>query len=113
MAHRSFIPDWSTKKDPWEGVELDLAALREIVCEVFQVPTSVCGPAVSLLDEDARCAGNSSHIYSFRLPNRTVVARLITPVKPLFKTESEVAAMNFVRSAVFNFPVSSIYTNCQ
>ncbi|KAF5322601.1 hypothetical protein D9619_000270 [Psilocybe cf. subviscida] len=111
ISDKYLTPDWSTKANPWEGVELDLAALQKIVCEVLRVPLSQCGPPVSLLDEDSGCCGNHSRIYSFQLAARTVVARLITPVKPLFKTESEVAAMDFIRSHT-TLPVPQVFSYC-
>ena len=61
----------------------------------MNVPSAQCGPPVAIgLQQQA----NYARVYSFRLPSRTIVARLVAPVKPLFKTENEVAAMNFVRS---------------
>ena len=87
--------DWLGVEDPWTGVSVDLVALQGIVCQVLRVPASQCGSPVAIgLQQQA----NYARVYSFQLPNHTVVARVVAPVKPLFKTESEVAAMDFVRS---------------
>jgi hypothetical protein len=86
--------DYLGVEDPWIS-NVDLVALQGIVCQVFRLPATQCGPPVAIgLQQKAAYA----RVYSFQLPNRTVVARVIAPVKPLFKTESEVAAMDFVRS---------------
>lgn len=86
--------DWLGVEDPWVGVNIDLVALKSIVCEIFRISTNRCGPPVEIgLHQQSYYA----RVYSFQLPSRTVVARLVAPVKPLFKTESEVAAMDFVR----------------
>lgn len=86
--------DWLGVEDPWVGVNVDLVALQSIVCEVFRIPTTRCEPPVAIgLQQQT----NYARVYSFQIPSRTVVARLVAPVKPLFKTESEVAAMDFVR----------------
>lgn len=90
--------DWLGVEDPWVGVNIDLLALKSIVCEIFRIPTTRCGPPVAIgLQQQSYYA----RVYSFQLPSRTVVARLVAPVKPLFKTESEVAAMDFVRCMRF------------
>jgi len=82
-------------EDPWIGVSVDLVALQRIVCQVLRVPATQCGPPVAIgLQQQA----NYARVYSFQFPTRTVVTRVVAPVKPLFKTESEVAAMDFVRS---------------
>lgn len=84
--------DWLGVIHPWVGVNVDLEALQKIVSQVMHVPSTKCGPPVVIGDM------NYGRVYSFQLPLRTVVARLVAPVKPLFKTENEVAAMDFVRS---------------
>ncbi len=90
-----FSVDWVGVEDPWVGVSVDLLALQSIVCQVLRVSTTQCGPPVAIgLGQQAKYA----RVYSFRLPSCTVVARVVAPVKPLFKTENEVAAMDFVRS---------------
>jgi len=95
MTGVPFSIDWLGVKDPWIGVSVDLVALQGIVCQVLRVPATQCGPPVAIgLEQQA----NYARVYSFQLPTRTVVARVVAPVKPLFKTESEVAAMDFVRS---------------
>jgi hypothetical protein len=82
-------------EDPWSGVTIDVGALQNIVCSVLRVSTTQCGPPVEIgLQQEA----NYARVYSFQIPSRTVVARVVAPVKLLFKTESEVAAMDFVRS---------------
>ena len=87
--------DWLGVEDPWVSSSINLVALQGIVCQVLRVPSSQCGPPVAIgLEHPAQYA----RVYSFQLPNYTVVARVVAPVKPLFKTESEVAAMDFVRS---------------
>lgn len=87
--------DWPGVDDPWIGVSVDLVALQTIVCQVIRVPTTQCGPPIAIgLEQKA----NYARVYSFQLPTLTVVARVVAPVKPFFKTESEVAAMDFVRS---------------
>lgn len=90
--------EWTAKSNPWDGVKTDLLALQVIVCELFDVSPDLCGDPVPLHQELAGCSGNHTRVYSFELPSQKLVARLITPVKPLFKTEGEVAAMDFVRS---------------
>jgi hypothetical protein len=95
-----FSLDWVGVHDPWVGVDPDMAALRRIVCETFRISDSDCGPAIPVgVLEYASYA----RVYSFSLPgSRSVIARLVAPVKPLFKTEGEVAAMDFVRSKFYN-----------
>jgi hypothetical protein len=95
MTGAPFSIDWLGVEDPWIGVNVDLVALQDIVCQVLRVPAAQCGPPVAIGFEQQ---ANYARIYSFQLPTRTVVARVVAPVKPLFKTESEVAAMDFVRS---------------
>ena len=95
MSDTRIDEDWLGVEDPWVSSSIDLVALQDIVCQVLRVPASQCGPPVAIgFEESAQYA----RVYSFQLPNRTVVARVVAPVKPLFKTESEVAAMDFVRS---------------
>ena len=97
-----FSVDWLGVEDPWVGVSVDMDALHSIVCQVLRVPATQCGPPVAIgLQQQA----NYARVYSFQLPSRTVVARLVAPVKPLFKTESEVAAMDFVRSEKNYWPL--------
>lgn len=97
--------EWTGKEDPWDGVLIDWSPSRDqkIVCDVLRVPLAFCGPPVSLSDEDTGSCGSHSRIYSFELPTRIVVARLITPAKPLFNIEGEVAAMDLLRSTVSTF----------
>ena len=87
--------DWLGVEDPWIGISVDLVALQAIVCQIFRVPATQCEPPIAI---GLQHQTNYARVYSFQLPNRTVVARVVAPVKPLFKTESEVAAMDFVRS---------------
>ena len=95
MARKSSSVDLVGVDDPWAGVDLDLSALRGIVCQVFRVSTTECGPPLQIgLDQQIKYA----RVYSFQLPSQKIVARLVAPVKPLFKTENEIAAMNFARS---------------
>ena len=94
MSDTKIDKDCVGEEQPWVS-SVDLVALHGIVCQVLRVPASQCGPPVAIgLKQNGRYA----RVYSFQLPNRTVVARVVAPVKPLFKTESEVAAMDFVRS---------------
>jgi hypothetical protein len=82
--------DWLGVDDPRIS-NVDLVALQGImiVCQVLRVPATQCGPPVAIgVQEEASYA----RAYPFQLPNRTVVARVVGPVKPLFKTESEVTA---------------------
>lgn len=95
MEDQPFSIDWLGVEDPWVGVNVDLVALQNVVCEVMHVPSTQCGPPVPIGHQQQ---ANYARVYSFQLPSRTVVARLVAPVKPLFKTENEVAAMDFVRS---------------
>ena len=81
-------------EDPWIGVSVDLVELQGIVGQVFRVPATQCGPPVAI---GLQQKTNYARVYYFQLPNRTVVAHVVAPVKPLFKTESEVAAMDFMR----------------
>jgi hypothetical protein len=92
--------DWIGVHDPWVGVNPDMDAMRRIVCETFRISDCDCGPATPVGDlEYSRYA----RVYSFLLPgSRSVIARLVAPIKPLFKTEGEVAAMDFVRSKCNN-----------
>jgi|ERR1700729_1375732 hypothetical protein len=92
--------DWIGVHDPWVGVNPDMGAMRRIVCEIFRISDCDCGPTIPVGDlEYSRYA----RVYSFSiLGSRRVIARLVAPVKPLFKTEGEVAAMNFVRSKCNN-----------
>jgi hypothetical protein len=95
-----FSLDFIGVDDPWIGVDPDMGALRQIVCETFQISDSDCGAAIRVgVVKDAGYVC----VYSFLLPDsRRVIARLVAPVKPLFKTEGEVAAMDFVRSECHN-----------
>ncbi|KAJ3793056.1 hypothetical protein GGU11DRAFT_801172 [Lentinula aff. detonsa] len=63
--------DWVGVNDPWIGVNVDLVALQSIL---------------------------RSHLL-FSTSFRAVIARLVAPVKPLFKTEGQVAVMNFVQKS--------------
>jgi hypothetical protein len=84
----------SSDKDrsPWKGVEPDLESLRTIVSEFFRNPA--VGPPC-LLGVKSRYA----RVYTFHLSDsHKIIARVVAPIKPLFKTESEIAAMDFVRS---------------
>ena len=49
-------------------------------------------------------SSNASYgrVYSFSLGSRSIIARLVAPVKSLLKTEGEVAAMDFVRGKCHN-----------
>ncbi|KAF5311139.1 hypothetical protein D9619_008052 [Psilocybe cf. subviscida] len=107
MIYHPLNSDW-TGKEAWEGVHVDLNALREIVGQVLRVPTAFCGPPVAIQDHDF---GSCGRIYSFQLPTRAVVARLVAPVKPLFKTEGEIAAMDFVRRHT-TLPVPEVFSYC-
>jgi len=81
-------------------VEPDMGALRRIVCETFRISDSDCGSAIPVTNLEY---ASYARVYSFSLPgSRSVIARLVAPVKPLFKTEGEVAAMDFVRSKWYN-----------
>ncbi|KIM75939.1 hypothetical protein PILCRDRAFT_826771 [Piloderma croceum F 1598] len=76
--------DWIGVHDPWVGVNPDMGAMRRIVCETFRISDCDCGPAIPV--GDSRYA----RVYSFSLPgSRSVIARLVAPIKPLFKTEVE------------------------
>ncbi|KAJ3575684.1 hypothetical protein NP233_g939 [Leucocoprinus birnbaumii] len=95
-------------RDPWASVSIDLDALQNIVCQVFRLLPTQCGPPIPIgLNQEAKYA----RVYSFRLPSRTVVARLVSPAKPIFKTENEVAAMDFVRSRT-SIPVPEVFAYC-
>ena len=95
-----FSLDWVGVPDPWVGANPDMPALRRIICETFRVSDSDCGAAIPV---GVREYDNYARVYSFSLPgSRSVIARLVAPVKPLFKTEGEVAAMDFVRSKCYN-----------
>ena len=44
-----------------------------------------------------------ARVYSFSLPgSRSIIARLVAPVKPLLKTEGEVTVMDFVHGKCHN-----------
>jgi Phosphotransferase enzyme family len=83
-----------------------MGALRRIVCETFRISDSDCGPPIPVgVLEYASYA----RVYYFSLPGScSVIARLVAPVKPLFKTEGEVAAMDFVRSRT-SLPVPKVF----
>ena len=84
----------------WVGVDQDMAALRRIVCETLHIPDSDCGSAIPV--GVLECA-SYGRVYSFSLPgSRSIIARLVAPVKSLLKTEGEVAAMDFVRGKCHN-----------
>ena len=94
-----FSLDWIGVDNPWTDVDVDLLALQNIVCDIFHISTTHCGPPVAInpkIEEDDE--ESYARVYSFQLPSRSVIARLVAPVKPTFKTEAEVAAMDFVRS---------------
>lgn len=99
MSNRSCNSDSSdTIPAHWVGVEIDLDALQNIICQIFRISIKECGPPVAIsLQQHLTYA----RVYSFQLPTCKIVARMIAPVKPLFKTEGEVAAMDFVRSTKF------------
>jgi hypothetical protein len=105
-SDHQFSSDWVGVKDPWIGVDADMGALRRIVCEAFRISDSDCGPPIPVgVLEYASYA----RVYSFSLPGScSVIARLVAPVKPLFKTEGEVAAMDFVRSRT-SLPVPKVF----
>ncbi|KAF9533746.1 hypothetical protein CPB83DRAFT_889557 [Crepidotus variabilis] len=56
---------------------------------------SQCGPPVAIGLQNQT---SYARVYSFQLPTCSVIDRLVAPVKPIFKTENEVTAMDFVRS---------------
>ncbi|KAF5378921.1 hypothetical protein D9757_008726 [Collybiopsis confluens] len=99
--------DWTGVSDPWDGVTVDLVAMQRILCQFFHIATDQCGPAIAIGEREASYA----RVYSFQLPTRSVVARLVAPVRPLFKTENEVAAMDFVRRNT-SLPVPIVYVYC-
>ncbi|KJA17531.1 hypothetical protein HYPSUDRAFT_206125 [Hypholoma sublateritium FD-334 SS-4] len=111
-SNEPFSLDWIGVDNPWTGVGVDLVALQTIVCDIFHVPRAQCGPPVVLnpMEEEDDDEGYA-RVYAFQLPSRSVVARLVAPVKPMFKTEAEVAAMDFVRSKTA-LPVPEIYSYC-
>ncbi|KAJ3993350.1 hypothetical protein F5050DRAFT_1847153 [Lentinula boryana] len=75
--------DWVGVNDPWIGVNVDLVALQSIL---------------------------RSHLL-FSTSFRAVIAHLVAPVKPLFKTEGQVAVMNFVQSHT-SLPVPTVFAYC-
>ena len=94
-----FSLDWIGVNNPWTGVNVDLLALQNIVCDIFHISTAQCGPPVAInpkIEEDDE--EGYARVFSFQLPSRSIIARLVAPIKPTFKTEAEVAAMDFVRS---------------
>ncbi|KAJ3576833.1 hypothetical protein NP233_g174 [Leucocoprinus birnbaumii] len=93
---------------PWDGVSINLDALQDIVGQVFRLPSTQCGSPIPIGLENG---GRYARVYSFQLPSRIVVARLVSPIKPLFKTEGEVAAMDFVRNRT-SLPVPKIFAYC-
>ncbi|KAF9474276.1 kinase-like protein [Pholiota conissans] len=100
--------DWVGVEDPWVGVTVDLNALRHIVCEVLRVSATECGEPTAIGLQHQRAY---ARVYMFKLPGYNVVARLVAPLKPLFKTEGEVGAMDFVRSAT-SLPVPKVFAYC-
>lgn len=95
MGDKLLSIDWVGVEDPWMGINVDLSALQGIVCEVFHVRSTQCGPPAAIVTcQEASYA----QVYSFQLPTQTVVARVVAPVRPLFKTQGEIAAMDFIRS---------------
>jgi len=105
-SDHQFSSDWVGVKDPWIGVDPNMGALRRIVCETFRISDSDCGPSIPVgVLEYASYA----RVYSFSLPgSRSVITRLVAPVKPLFKTEGEVAAMDFVCGRT-SLPVPKVF----
>lgn len=92
-TYTSYSLDWIGIKDPWT-VEPDLNALHQIVCNIFRLGKADCGEPFRIgLHQHPSYA----RIYSLSLPGRQIIARLVAPVQPLFKTEAEVAAMDFIR----------------
>ena len=105
-SNNQFSSDWVGVRDPWIGVDPDMGALRQIVCQTFRISDSDCGPAIPV---GVREYPSYARVYSFSLlGSRSVIARLVAPVKPLFKTEGEVAAMDFVRSRT-SLPVPKVF----
>ncbi|KAF5393481.1 hypothetical protein D9757_000497 [Collybiopsis confluens] len=102
--------DWPGVDDPWIGVNVDLVALQCFVCQVFHISMDQCGPPVVIGLQPEKQAGYA-RVYSLQIPPRNIIARLVAPAKPLFKTESEVAAMDFVRHHI-SLPVPVLYIYC-
>ena len=99
-SDHEFFSDWVGVRDPWVGVDPDMAALRRIVCETFHIPDSDCGSAIPV--GVLECA-SYGRVYSFSLPGScSIIARLVAPVEPLLKMEGEVGAMDFVRGKCHN-----------
>lgn len=98
MSERQFSLDLVGVDDPWISVSVDLVALRGIVCQVLRVPATECGPPIRMNPKSEVQEQGYARVYSFQLQSRSVIARVVAPVRPLFKTEAEVAAMEFVRS---------------
>ena len=98
MAEMQFSLDFVGVDDHWISVTVDLAALRSIVCQVLRVPATDCGPPIRVNPKSEGQEQGYARVYSFQAQSRSVIARVVAPVRPLFKTEAEVAAMEFVRS---------------
>ncbi|KAE9395298.1 hypothetical protein BT96DRAFT_885800 [Gymnopus androsaceus JB14] len=100
--------------DPWLGVSINLDALQGIICQVFRVSPHEVGQPIPI---GSQLFKNYAQVYSFQIApscdaeTHSVVARLVLPVKPLFKTENEVAAMDFVRNHT-TLPVPKVYAYC-
>ncbi|KAE9390693.1 hypothetical protein BT96DRAFT_980162 [Gymnopus androsaceus JB14] len=100
--------------DPWLGVSINLDALQSIICQVFRVSPHELGQPIPIGSQQFK---NYAQVYSFQFApscdaqTHSVVARLVLPVKPLFKTENEVAAMDFVRNHT-TLPVPKVYAYC-
>ena len=96
--------DWVGVENPWVGIDVDLFALQDIVCQIFRIGPHKSGPPVVI---GTHQRADYARIYAFQLPMRTVVARVVAPVKPLFKTQGEVAAMDFIRSKYITINLST------
>ena len=95
-------------EDPWVGVNVDLVALQSVVFHVLCVSTIQCTPPVSNSKQ-------STLVFTFQLPSRTVVAHVVAPVKPLFKTDflqvSEIMIIINDRIGRTSLPVPTVYAH--
>ncbi|KJA18344.1 hypothetical protein HYPSUDRAFT_69992 [Hypholoma sublateritium FD-334 SS-4] len=111
MSERQFSLDLVGVEDPWIAVTVNLVALRDIVCQVLRVPASECGPPIRMNPKSEGQEQGYARVYSFQLQSRSVIARVVAPVRPLFKTEAEVAAMEYVRTKT-SIPVPEVLSYC-
>ena len=86
--------DSSPDETLWQAINVDMAALQQIVCAHFR---SKCWHYTRMDD------GAYARVFLFSLENNMqVVARVILPVRESLKMEAEVVTMEVVRGKIAN-----------